>query len=162
MRLKAVWGALLCGALAAPGCSSGDGPTDGGLPADFTFLGTWQLHVDAATDCWAEFDTRIDITAASLSAAGGNGNAQLMNTAGWWYLGGTGPDHPATLSGTLNPATGTFQLRLWNTTSTRQGHFDGVASSDTRLGGTFTDPDLAFRTNTSTHPCTATAHALKD
>jgi len=161
MRLRAVWGAVLCGALAAPGCGSGDGPTDGGLPADFTFVGTWQLHVDAAANCWSEFDTRISITQASLTAAG-NGTAQLMNTEGWWYLGGTGPDDPATLSGVVNPTTGVFQLRLWNTTSTRQGHFDGVASSAVRLGGTFTDPDLAFRTTAGTHPCSAPAHAIKD
>jgi hypothetical protein len=161
MRLKAVRAALLCGALAMAGCN-GDSPTDDeGLPADFTFLGTWQLHVDAATDCWAEFDTRISITAASLTA-GASGTAQLLNPEGWWYLGGTGPDHPWTLSGVVTPATGVFQLRLWNTTNTRQGHFDGVASSATRLGGTFTDPNDAFRGAPSTHPCSAPAHALKD
>jgi len=160
MRLKTGWAALLCGALAVTGCN-GDSPTDEGLPADFTFLGTWQLHVDAATDCWAEFDTRISITQASLTAGSG-GTAQLTNAEGWWFLTGSGPDHPSTLSGTLNPTTGVFQLRLWNTTAARQGHFDGVASSDTRLGGTFTDPDGAFRTSTGTHPCSAPAHALKD
>ena len=160
MRLKAVGAALFCGALAVAGCD-GASSTDEGLPADFTFLGTWQLHVDAAANCWAEFDTRISITAAGLTA-GANGTSQLLNPEGWWYLGGTGPDHPSTLSGVVNPTTGTFQLRLWNTTATRQGRFDGVASSATRLGGTFTDPDLAFRTSAGTHPCSAPAHALKD
>jgi hypothetical protein len=160
MRLKAGWGALLCGVLAVPACGSGDGPTDGGLPADFTFVGTWQLQVQAAQDCWAAFETRISITQASLTA-GANGTAQLMNPAGWWFLGGTGPDTPATLSGVVNPTSGTFQLRLWNTTAAKQGRFDGVAANATRLSGTFTDPDDAFHTP-GTHPCSAQAHAIKD
>src|SRR5690349_2849729 len=148
MKFRAIGAALLGGVLAMTGCSS-DTPTDEGLPADFTFVGTWQLHVDAAANCWAEFDTRISITQASLTA-GTNNNAQLMNAEGWWFLGGTGPDHPFTLSGTVNPVSGAFQLRLWNTTAARQGHFDGVASNATRLGGTFTDPDVAFRASAGT------------
>jgi hypothetical protein len=161
MRFKAVRAALLCAVLAAPGCTDGSDPGPDPLPADFTFLGTWQLHVDAATNCWAEFDTRISITAASLTA-GTNGTSQLMNPEGWWFLAGTGPDHAATLSGTVKPTTGVFALRLWNTTAAKQGRFEGVASSSTRLGGTFTDPDNAFRTIAGTHPCSAMAHAIKD
>ncbi|HEV7588336.1 MAG TPA: hypothetical protein VGO40_09490 [Longimicrobium sp.] len=161
MRLKAVQAALLCGVLAAPACSDTAGSGPDPLPAGFTFVGTWQLHVDAATDCWAAFDTRISIPQASLTA-GVNGTSQLMNTDGWWFLGGTGPDVHATLSGTVNQSTGVFALRLWNTTAARQGRFEGVASSATRLGGTFTDPDAAFRTIAGTHPCSAPAHAIKD
>jgi len=161
MRLKAVHAALLCAALAAPACSDGIGPGEKPLPADFTFLGTWVLHVDAATDCWAEFETRISFTPASLTA-GVNGNSQVMNPEGWWFLGGTGPNILLTMSGTVNQTDGEFRLLLWNTTSAKQGHFDGVASSASRLGGTFTDPDLAFRTTGTAHPCSAPAHALKD
>ena len=161
MRFKAVRAAILCAVLAAPACTDAGDPRPDPLPADFTFLGTWQLHVEAATDCWAEFDTRIEFTPASLTA-GVNGASQVMITDGWWFLAGTGPDHPGTMSGTLNQTTGTFQLRLWNPTAAKQGHFDGVASSDTRLGGTFTDPDNAFRTIAGTHPCSAMAHATKD
>jgi hypothetical protein len=161
MRFKAVQAALLCAVLAAPACSDAGDPGPDPLPADFTFLGTWQLHVDAATDCWAEFDTRISITPASLTA-GVNGTSQVMNPEGWWFLAGSGPDHAATLSGTLKPATGVFALRLWNQTAAKQGRFEGVASSDTRLGGTFTDPDGAFRTTAGTHPCSSPAHATKD
>lgn len=161
MRFKAVYAALLCGAMAAPACSDGIGPGQEPLPADFTFIGTWVLHVDAATDCWASFETRISFTPASLTGGAG-GAFQLMNPEGWWLLGGTGPDVTHTLSGTVNQTTGSFRLLLWNPTSAKQGHFDGVASSAARLGGTFTDPDLAFRTTSNTHPCSAPAHAIKD
>src|SRR5215207_10167661 len=128
MRFRAVWAAMLCAVLAVPACGEVGDPGREPLPADFTFVGTWQLHVDAATGCWAEFDTRISITQASLTA-GTNGNSLLMNTEGWWFLGGTGPDHPETLSGTVKQSTGVFALRLWNPTSARQGRFEGVASS---------------------------------
>src|ERR1700741_3456798 len=110
MKFKAVQGMMLGAALA--GCA-GDSPTDGGGPPDgFTFLGTWQLHVDAATNCWAEFDTRIAITQATLTT-GSNGTLQLNNPAGWWYIAPPGPDHPSTLTGSLSPASGAFTLRLW-------------------------------------------------
>lgn len=161
MRLKAVYAALLCGAMAVPACSDGIGPVEKPLPDDFTFVGTWLLTVDPAMDCWAGFETRIEITAASLTA-GVNGNSQLMNPEGWRFLGGTGPDVVRTLSGTVNPTDGSFRLRLWYPTSAKQGHFEGAASSATRLGGTFTDPDGAFRTTSNTKPCSAPAHALKD
>ena len=161
MRLKAVYAALLCGAMAVPACSDGTGPGTEPLPADFTFVGSWVLTVDPAADCWAGFETRIYITPGSLTA-GVSGTSQLMNPEGWRFLGGTGPDVVRTLSGTVNPTTGSFRLLLWNSTSAKQGHFDGVASSATRLGGNFTDPDGAFRTTSSTHPCSALAHALKD
>ena len=161
MRLKAVYAALLCGAMAVPACSDGIGPEDEPLPADFTFLGTWQLSVDAATDCWAAFETRISITPASLTS-GANGAAQVMNPEGWWFLGGTGPDVTHTLSGTVNQTTGTFRFLLWNPTSAKQGHFDGVAASGTLLNGTFTDPDAVFRTTSNTKPCSAPAHAVKE
>ena len=155
--------AMLVGAMAAlAGCESGGGITDGGLPDGFSFLGTWQLHVDAATNCWAEFDVRISVTQASLTA-GANGASQVMNSAGWWYIAAPGPDHPSTLSGTLNATTGTFSFLLWQgADATRRGHFDGTASSATVISGTFSDPDRAFRSAPGTHPCSSTAHATKD
>jgi hypothetical protein len=162
MRLKPLHVALLCAAMAAPACESGVGPGDDPLPADFSFVGTWELHVEAALNCWAAFDTRISITPATLTA-GANGSSSLMNPEGWWFLAGTGPDNKYTLSGTLTPGAGTFQLELWSSTAVAgRGHFDGVASSNTRLGGTFTDPDRVFRASAGTHPCSAPAHAIRD
>lgn len=162
MKVKALQAALLGGALAIAGCEGGGGPTDGGPPANFSFLGTWQLHVDAATNCWAEFDTRISITQASLSAGAG-GASQVMNTAGWWYTAAPGPDHPSTLGGTINPATGTYSLDLWQgADASKQGHFNGTVANENRLSGTFTDPNDVFRAAPGTHPCSSTAHAIRD
>lgn len=162
MTFKAVQAMLLGAAVAVAGCDSSGGITGGGIPDGFSFLGTWQLHVDAATNCWPAFDVRIGITQASLTA-GANGAAQVMNPAGWWYIEAPGPDTPFTLSGTLNQNTGTFSFLLWkNNNSSTQGHFDGTATGVTNISGTFTDPDGAFRTSAGTHPCSSTAHATKD
>jgi hypothetical protein len=162
MRLKAVHAALLCGALAVAGCSGGDGPTESGPPAGFTFLGTWELQVEAAMNCWNAFEARIEITQASLTP-GTNGVSQLMNPEGWWYTAAPGPDNPSTLSGSLNSTTGTFTLRLWkDNQANKRGQFAGSAQTLTRMSGTFTDPDGAFRTTQGTQPCSANAHALKD
>jgi hypothetical protein len=161
MRLKAVHAALLCAVMALPACGDGTGPEEEPLPADFTFVGTWLLTVDPATDCWAGFETRITITQASLTG-GVNGTSQLMNPEGWRFLEGTGPDVARTLSGTVNQTTGDFRFLLWYPTSAKQGHFDGVAASGTLLNGTFTDPDAVFRTTSNTKPCSAPAHAVKE
>lgn len=161
MRLKMVAALLASTVMAVPACSS-DGPTDSGPPADFSVVGTWQLHVDEAANCWAAFDTRFSIPQASLTA-GANGTATVLNSEGWWYLVGSGPDAPSTLSGTVDLTRGTVSLRLWQgTNSTKQGHFDGAAETATRISGTFADPDGAFRTTASTKPCSASAHATKD
>lgn len=162
MRLKAV-AALVSAVVVAGACSGGgDGDPTFVPPEGFSFLGTWQVHVDEAANCWASFDTRISITPESLTARA-NGTASVLNTDGWWHLGGTGPDVHSTLSGTLDPVRGTFSLRLWNgTDESREGHFDGVVTSATHLSGTFTDPDGVFRTSGGTHPCSAPAHADKD
>lgn len=161
MRLRTIQAALMGGVMAVAGCDGGGGPTDSGPPPGLSFLGTWQLHVDAQTNCWADIDVRISIDQASLTA-GANGLQQLMNPDGWWYV-STGPDHPSTLSGNLNPGDATVSLLLWQgTQADKRGHFDGVATSATHLSGTFTDPDVAFRNTSNTHPCTSTAHAIKD
>jgi hypothetical protein len=163
MKLKA-GKAVLAGALAAAlaGCSDGGITDDFGPPPGFSFIGTWQLSVEAALDCWGAFETRIAITQATVTT-NSNGTLSLNNPAGWWYMAGSGPDNPSTLSGSLNPTSGTFSLLLWRgADATKQGHFDGVATSETHISGTFTDPDDAFRGAPGTKPCSANAHAIKD
>jgi hypothetical protein len=161
MRLKAATAAVLGGMMAVTACN-GSGPTDSGPPEGFNLLGTWQVHVDAAANCWDAFDARIEFTAASLSTRG-DGKTVVMNSAGWWFLAGSGPDHPSTLSGVVDPADASFALLLWQgADASKQGHFSGSAASATHLSGTFTDPDFAFRTVAGTHPCSASAHADKD
>ena len=160
MKLKGV-AALLAAVMAAPACSS-DGPTDIDPPANFSVVGTWQLHVNEAANCWGEFDVRISISQASLTA-GANGTASVLNSEGWWYLGGTGPDVKSTMSGTVNLNQATVALRLWEgASSARQGQFSGSATTATHISGTFTDPDGLFRTTASTHPCSSNAYADKD
>ncbi|MFL5382038.1 MAG: hypothetical protein ACJ8GN_05950 [Longimicrobiaceae bacterium] len=160
MRLKAM-AALFASAAVVVGCKS-DGPTDPGPPAGFSVVGTWLIVVDAAANCWPAFETRISIPQASLTA-GANGIASVLNSQGWWYVAGTGPDVTSTLSGTVDLNRGTVSLRLWQGASAaKQGHFEGSAQSATRISGTFTDPDGLFRTTASTHPCSASAHADKD
>lgn len=162
MRSRAGQAVLAAAVAALAGCSGGDGITDGGPPPGFSFLGTWQLHVEAALDCWEAFDTRIAITSATVTT-NANGTLGLSNPEGWWYLAGSGPDNPSTLSGTLTPASGTFNLRLWRgADATKQGRYDGVVTDATHLSGTFTDPDAAFRSAPGTKPCSANAHAVKD
>src|SRR5215218_5818305 len=146
MRLKAV-AALVSAVMVAGACSSEGGDPVFVPPVGFSFLGTWQVHVDEAANCWPAFDTRISITDESLTPRT-NGSASVLNSDGWWHLGGTGPDIHSTLSGTIDPTRGTFSLRLWNgTDQTRQGHFDGVVVTAAHLTGTFTDPDNVFRTS---------------
>ena len=161
MRSRAAQAVLAVSVAAMAGC----GKTiidDFGPPPGFSFLGTWQLHVEAALDCWDAFDTRIAITQSTVTT-NANGTLSLSNAAGWWYLAGDGPDHPSTLSGSLNPSAGTFSLLLWRgADATKQGHFDGVVTSATHISGTFSDPDAAFRPAPSTRPCSANAHAIKD
>ena len=163
MRSRAGQAVLAATAVAVlAGCGSKTIIDDFGPPPGFSFLGTWQLHVDAAQDCWGAFDTRIAITPATVTT-NANGTQSLSNPAGWWYLAGDGPDHPSTLSGSLDPEDGTFSLRLWRgADATKQGRLDGVVMDLTHISGTFTDPDDAFRGAPGTHPCSANAHAIKD
>jgi len=160
MKLKGV-AALLAAVMVAPACT-GDSPIDPDPPADFNVVGTWQLHVNEATNCWAAFDVRIGVSQPSLTP-GANGTAAVLNSEGWWYLGGTGPDVKSTLSGTVNLTQATVALRLWDgASSARQGQFSGAATTATHISGTFTDPDGLFRTSAGTHPCSSNAYADKD
>lgn len=163
MRSRAGKGVLAAAVAAAlGGCGDGGITDDFGPPSGFSFIGTWQLHIEAALDCWPAFDTRIDITSATVTT-NANGTLSLNNPAGWWYLPGSGPDTPSTLSGSLSPAAGTFSLLLWRgADASKRGRFDGVVSSETHLNGTFSDPDDAFRSAPGTKPCSANAHAIKD
>jgi len=160
MKLKTM-AALLASAAVAVGCK-GDGPIDPDPPEGFNVVGTWLITVDAAANCWPAFETRISIPQASLTA-GANGMASVLNSEGWWYVAGTGPDVTSTLSGTVDLNRGTVSLRLWQgANAAKQGHFNGSAQTATRISGTFTDPDGLFRTSAGTHPCSANAHAMKD
>lgn len=157
---KAVLAATMAAVLA--GCSDNGITDDGGPPPGFSFLGTWQLSVEAALDCWPAFETRIAITSGTVTT-NANGTQSVNNPAGWWYLPGSGPDTPSTLSGSLNPTAGTFSLLLWRgADASRRGRFDGVVTNETHINGTFSDPDGAFRTAPGTKPCSANAHAIKD
>ncbi|HKP76369.1 MAG TPA: hypothetical protein VJT67_12650 [Longimicrobiaceae bacterium] len=161
MKVKAMTAAVLGGMMALAGCDGSGTPVEP-PPPGFSLLGTWQVHVDGADNCWAAFDARIEFTQASLSTRS-DGKTAVLNSEGWWLLAGTGPDHPSTLSGVVDPADASFQLLLWQgADASKQGHFNGSASSATHLTGTFTDPDFAFRTSPGTHPCSSTAHADKD
>jgi hypothetical protein len=160
MKLKGM-AALLAAVVAAPACGS-DGPTVSDPPEGFNVVGTWQLHVNEAANCWAAFDVRISFTQASLTS-GANGTASVLNSEGWWYLGGTGPDVKSTLSGTVNLNQATMALRLWEgASSARQGQFSGAATTATHISGSFSDPDGLFRTTAGTHPCSSNAFADKD
>ena len=160
MRFKAV-AALLAAVMVAPACGS-DGPVDSDPPANFSAVGTWQLHVNEAANCWGAFDLRISLPQASLTP-GANGTAAVLSSEGWWYLGGTGPDVKSTLSGTVNLNQATVALRLWQgASSAKQGRFDGAATTATHISGTFSDPDGLFRTTPGTHPCSSNAYADKD
>jgi hypothetical protein len=160
MKLKGV-AALLAAVMAVPACGS-DGPTESGPPEGFSAVGTWQLHVNEAANCWAAFDVRISVPQASLTP-GANGTAAVLNSDGWWYLGGTGPDVKSTLSGTVNLTQATVALLLWEgASSARQGRFSGAATTATHISGTFSDPDGLFRTTADTHPCSSNAYADKD
>ena len=138
MKLKGV-AALFAAVMAVPACS-GDGPVDSGPPENFSVVGTWQLHVNDAANCWGAFDVRINLPQASLTT-GANGTAAVLSSEGWWYLGGTGPDVKSTLSGTVSLTQATVALRLWQgASSAKQGQFNGSATTATHISGTFSGP----------------------
>ena len=135
------------------GCSDSGGPDESEAQA---YVGTWQLEVGEAAECWPAFTLRFLVEQNDADAAS-DGSMNVVSR--WWE--GTGPvpsGEPNPLTGNINWSANTFGILYHKIFGA--GEFAGTAVTPDGLEGTFTDANGVFASlDPGKDGCTAPATA---